>query len=105
MTDNLKPFKKGDPRINREGRPVGSISVIARIKKEFREHPEKFEEFLDRYLNNKQNEKHIAEMIDGKPFQKMDMTSKGEKIAFIPSELMEKYEIDTSTESDSEGHS
>lgn len=71
---DLIPFKKGkDWNGNKDGRPVGSISVISRLKKEFREHPEKFEEFLTRYLKNPQNEKHIAEMIDGKPQQSVQM--------------------------------
>jgi len=98
-------FKKGESG-NPDGRPKGSISVISRIKKEFRENPERFDEFFDRYLKNIQNEKHIVEMIDGKPMQKTDVTSGGERIAFIPSELMDKNNINetnTSTEPNSEG--
>ena len=64
---------EGSAPLNPDGRTEGSISVISRLKKEFREHPEKFDEFLKRYLKNPQNEKHITEMIDGKPAQSIDM--------------------------------
>lgn len=69
--ENLKPFKKGQSG-NPKGKPKGAISVKARLKKMFRENPELFEEYMMRYLSNSQNEKHIAEMIDGKPKQSVD---------------------------------
>ncbi len=68
--DENHKFKKGNPG---GGRPEGSISVISRLKKEFRENPEKFEEFIERYLKNPSNEKHVAEMIDGKPKQNVEL--------------------------------
>ena len=65
---NLIPIKKGE-RLNPNGRPVGSISALSRLKKEFREHPEKFDEYMARYIKNPANEKHVMEMLDGKPAQ------------------------------------
>ena len=35
-----KPFVKNDPRINRDGRPPGSVSIVAEIKKKLEEVPE-----------------------------------------------------------------
>jgi len=64
----LTPFKKGESG-NPDGRPVGSISALSRLKKEFREHPEKFDEYMERYISNPANEKHVMEMLDGKPTQ------------------------------------
>ena len=34
------PFVKGDPRINREGRPEGSISVVSALKRELAKCPD-----------------------------------------------------------------
>jgi len=76
----LTPFKKGESG-NPDGRPVGSISALSRLKKEFREHPEKFSEYMERYISNPANEKHVMEMLDGKPMQKTDITTGGEKIS------------------------
>jgi len=67
--DNWK-FKKGNPG---GGRPKDSISVISRLKREFRENPEMFDEFIKSYRENPQNQKHIAEMIDGKPRQNIGL--------------------------------
>jgi hypothetical protein len=81
-TSNLKPFKKGQSG-NPAGKPKGAISVIARLKKKFRENPEEFEEFLDRYSKNPNNERHITEMLDGKPY------TKGELVVDFPTSLIE----------------
>lgn len=59
---------------NLNGRPEGSVSVITEIKRIFRENPDKFEDFLEKYLKNPNNEKHIAEMIDGKPMQRNEIS-------------------------------
>jgi len=66
------PFVKGDPNINRKGRPEGVISVKKRLKKIFEDNPQEFEDYLMRYIKNPANEKHIAEMLDGKPHQNID---------------------------------
>lgn len=74
-------FQKGyDPKRNYEGRPKGSISPISRIRQIFNENPERFEAFLESYLTDEKNHKHIVEMLDGKPFQRTDVTSGGDKI-------------------------
>jgi len=69
---NLIPYKKGQSG-NPAGKPKGAISVKARLKKIFREEPERFDEFVDRYIKNQANEKHLTEMLDGKPLQSVDM--------------------------------
>lgn len=67
-----KPFQKGDdPRRNLEGRPKGSLSVIGRLKQMFEENPELFEQFVKEYMADANNRRHITEMIDGKPLQKL----------------------------------
>lgn len=76
---NLKPFKKGQSG-NANGRPKGAVSVKTRLKQIFRENPEKFEAFVERYLNNDKNEKHVVEMLDGKPVQPVDNKHEGELI-------------------------
>lgn len=68
---NLQPFKPGQSG-NPKGKAKGTISVVARIKKRFKDNPEMFEQFLDDYMENKQNHKHLTEMIDGKPKQSID---------------------------------
>jgi hypothetical protein len=54
------------------GRPKGSISLITRLKQRLEEDPRAAEAFLDRYFTNPNNEKHVVEMVDGKPNQKIE---------------------------------
>jgi len=51
---------------NKNGRP---ISVIKKVKDKFREDPDTFDDWIGDYLEDKNNKKHIVEMIDGKPVQ------------------------------------
>lgn len=65
--DRLKKYRwpkgvSGNPN----GRP---ISPIKRIKEMFKENPDQFDEWLEEYLEDKQNRKHVVEMLDGKPKQ------------------------------------
>lgn len=72
-------FKKGVSG-NPLGRPIGSISVIDKLRQIYQEKPEKFEAFVERYAANEANDRHQVEMLDGKALQKTDITSKGDKL-------------------------
>jgi len=93
-------FKSGDEWVgNKDGRPVGSISALSRLKKEFREHPEKFDEYMERYIKNPANEKHVMEMLDGKPAQAI--TGKDGEALLLPvlvEIINDKPKDDTDTE-------
>jgi hypothetical protein len=86
------PFVPGDPNINREGRPKGSVSVVQAIKKKLEEIPEGEKKTYLELLVNQVMEKGLAgdvsmikdiiDRVDGKPLQtqEIDMTTKGESI-------------------------
>ena len=65
---------------NPKGRPKGKLSPIDRIRNMFEESPEDFEEFLTHYLNDSGNRKHIVEMLDGRPMQRIDHSSLGKEL-------------------------
>jgi len=54
---------------NSKGRPVGSVSPITAIKQVFDKDPTLFKAFIREYMQDRNNLKHIVEMIDGKPRQ------------------------------------
>lgn len=91
---NLKHFKKGESG-NPNGRPLGVISVVTRMREKFRDNPELLDDFLERYMKNPQNEKHITEMLDGKPF------ARGEMKLDLPTSLIEIIGGITNKEADS----
>jgi hypothetical protein len=70
----FKPGVSGNPK----GRPEGVVSVVQKLRKRFRENPAEFEDFLDKYIKNPNNQKHIAEMLDGKPAQSIQADVKVE---------------------------
>lgn len=72
----FKPGVSGNPH----GRPVGSISVIDKLRQIYAEDPTKFRSFVERYASNEANDRHQVEMLDGKAMQKTDITTNGESI-------------------------
>ncbi len=65
---------------NPAGRPKGSISPRDRIRQMFEENPTDFDEFLEHYLNDRGNFKHVVELLDGKPHQSIDHTTLGKEL-------------------------
>lgn len=86
----------GSASLNPDGRPEGSISPITRVKQIFQENPEKFKEFIENYIEDPANRKHIVEMIDGKP--KQDVTSAGEALQPILVQFLGDGKDSTDTE-------
>lgn len=80
-TEHLKKYQwvKGESG-NPNGRPPGSISPTDEIRKMFARNEVDFHEFLEEYLNDKANRKHVIEMLDGKPSEKIDVTTKGKEL-------------------------
>lgn len=63
------PGVSGNPR----GKPPGSVSIVAKIKRKFEEDPEYFDEWVEELLKDAGNRRAIMEQIDGKPKQSMDL--------------------------------
>lgn len=92
LRPGLIPFVKGDPRINRNGRPPGSgISITTEIKKKLEEvHPDQKATYLELLINkifkqaidngDQHMIKNIWNYIDGMPKQTTDLTSGGEPL-------------------------
>lgn len=70
------PFVKGDPNINKEGRPKGSISIKDKIRQHLKENPDQFKELINFYMENEQPimRKLLWEMLEGKPKESLDAT-------------------------------
>ena len=99
---------------NPNGRPKGSgISITTAIKRELEKVPEGHKTtYLDLLVKkilkkgiidgDNQTQKNIWNYVDGMPEQKTDFTTKGEKIMYMPSEIMSKNEIPSNSEPGSE---
>jgi hypothetical protein len=81
------PFVKGDPNINREGRPKG-FSIVAHLKEKLQEIPEGQKEtyatlITKKYLHKALVEgdtailKDLIDRVDGKALQQMELEAKG----------------------------
>ena len=57
---------------NPTGRPKGSISPITRVREIFKEDPEGYELWVKSYIKDPANQKHIIEMLEGKPKQQVE---------------------------------
>ena len=58
------------------GRPVGSVSIVAKIKKKFEENPEYFEEWVSKLMEDPKERRAIMEQLDGKPKQSVELGGK-----------------------------
>lgn len=65
---------------NPHGRPQGSVSPKERIREMFIANPEDFDEFLEGYLNDPNNRRHVVELFEGKPAQSIDHTTQGKEL-------------------------
>jgi hypothetical protein len=81
---------------NPAGKPPGTVSIVAKIKKRFEENPEYFDEWVATLMADPKLRKDIMEQLDGKPKQAMEVSGKdGAPIAIEISEaIARKNEID-----------
>ena len=78
--NNLKSWKPGQSG-NPAGRPIGSISLVAKLKEQLKEHPENGDRIVDRWIKDavKGNDKarsSIIDRIDGRAADKVEILRK-----------------------------
>lgn len=84
---------------NPKGRPPGILSPKERIKEMFMANPGDFDDFLQKYLNDKANYRHVVELFDGKAHQSIDHTTMGKE---LPQPILNVLTNNSYTESDSD---
>lgn len=99
---------------NPAGRPKGSFSLVEMIKNKLQEQAKDkdktyAEYFIDQLIKKTVVDGDVTMMrdminrVDGMPKQQTDITSNGQSILLMPSELIQKHEVPSSPESDSAG--
>ena len=86
---NLKPSCKKGESGNLNGRPKGTISILTKVKKYLKEHPDKFEELIAYYIDNRKMRELLWKMIDGMPRQSHEI---GGKEGGLPVQITYKIE-------------
>jgi hypothetical protein len=59
---------------NPDGKPLGAVSIVAKIKAKFRENPEYFDEWVAKLMEDPKERRAIVEQLDGKPKQSVALT-------------------------------
>lgn len=106
-------MKVGHPPIEGAGRPKGSLSITAEIKKKLEEIPEgERKTYLEIFVNKIFKKaiddedvvmiKDIINRIDGMPVQKMSGDKENPISIFISKEIAQQNDINPSTSNDSE---
>ena len=84
---------------NPKGRPKGKLSPIDRIRQMFESNPDEFDAYLQDYLNDSGNRKHVIEMLDGRPMQRIDHSSLGKE---LPKPILNVFTNDSDKASDAD---
>lgn len=61
---------------NPDGKPLGAVSIVAKIKTKFRENPEYFDEWVAKLMEDPKERRAIMEQLDGKPKQSVELGGK-----------------------------
>ena len=69
--DNMGRFAEGNA--GGPGRPKGSLSIMAKIKKYLEDNPNKLDELVQYYITNEKERSLLLQMIDGKPPQDLNL--------------------------------
>ncbi len=79
--DSKGRFVKGHKKLG-SGKPKGYISIKARITQYLKKNPEKLDELVSYYLNDKKMRELLWKMLDGMPSQQIEhsLDDKVEKI-------------------------
>jgi hypothetical protein len=68
----FKPGVSGNP----VGKPIGTVSIVAKIKQKFLEDPEYFDEWVSKLMEDPKERRAIMEQLDGKPKQSVELGGK-----------------------------